>query len=61
MAFISNKERKKVSSRLYRGAAFKKFFILITLFLMLLITLLIVVGLFGDLDKTTTEAEKYSG
>jgi hypothetical protein len=28
---------------------------------MLLITLLIVVGLFGDLDKTTTEAEKYSG
>jgi hypothetical protein len=51
MAFISNKERQKTSARLYRGAGFRKFFILISLICCVLCALLVLLGLLVDLGK----------
>lgn len=51
MAFISNKERAKVSSKLYRGAGFRKFFILVSLICGVLCTVLVLLGLLVSLGK----------
>jgi hypothetical protein len=51
MAFISNKERAKVSSKLYRGAGFRKFFILVSLICGVLCTLMVLLGLLVALGK----------